>query len=220
MTIKRQRLADEVAEQLTSQIKEGQFLIGDKLPTEPALMEIFGVGRSTIREAIRNLSHAGLVRVQQGLGTFVEQSAASETLSDRLLRAKGKDLNDVRQLIELKIAEKAASNRTLADIEEMRRHLQQRDEMAQAHQAIRCIEADIQFHMSIARAAKSEIMLDLYKTIAGHLQDYFLELFADTEKFIETQRLHEDLLDSIIAQDPYLAWHAAAQITGQPVANI
>ncbi len=103
--IKRLSLADEVAGRLQEKIALGEYAIGEKLPTEPELMVVFGVGRSTIREAVRNLSNAGLVRVQQGLGTFVErQQVTSESLSERFLRAKGLELNEIRQLFELKVA--------------------------------------------------------------------------------------------------------------------
>ena len=216
--IKRQSLADEVANLLRQKITEGEFEVGQKLPTEPELMELFGVGRSTIREAVRNLSHMGLVRVQQGLGTFVEkQKEESESLSDRLLRAKGLELNEIRQLLELKIAEKAALNRTDEDITNMQHYLAERHKMALAHIPHKCIQADINFHLTIAKASKSEVLLDLYKTIAQHMQAYFLELFIDTEKFIQTQEWHQSLLQSIIDQNSQKAWEWAAKITGQPL---
>ena len=216
--IKRQNLADEVATRLVQKITDGEFGIGDKLPTEPELMVLFGVGRSTVREAIRNLSHTGLVRVQQGLGTFVEKKQpVSESISDRFLRAKGKELNEIRQLIELKIAEKAALNRSENDILQIRQYLENRKEMALANIPDKCIQADINFHLGIASAAKSEILLDFYKTVASHLQEYFLELYIDTESFIATQHMHESLLQSIADQDPKKAWEWAAKITGQPV---
>lgn len=215
--IKRQSLADEVASRLMQKIAEGEFAIGDKLPTEPELMTLFGVGRSTVREAVRNLSNTGLVRVRQGLGTFVEEKKiVTESLSERFLRAKGLELNEVRQLIELKIAEKAALNRTEDDILKMKQHLENRHQMALAHIPDQCIQADINFHISIATASKSEILLDLYKTVANHLQNYFLELYIDTESFIATQHLHESLLQSIINQSPEKSWEWAAKITGNP----
>jgi len=218
MMIKRQSLADEVAARLVQKISEGEFAIGSKLPTEPELMNMFGVGRSTVREAVRNLSQTGLVRVQQGLGTFVEKKQTpSESLSERFLRAKGLELNEIRQLIELKIAEKAAENRTDEDIAQIRKHLETRKEMALANIADKCIQADINFHLGIAIAAKSDILLDLYRTVAEHLQNYFLELYINTESFIVTQHMHESLLQSIEDKEPQKAWEWAAKITGQPV---
>lgn len=219
--IKRLSLADEVVNLLKSKIADGAYAVGDKLPTEPELMELFGVGRSTVREAVRNLSHMGLVRVQQGLGTFVErQKVESETISDRLLRAKGIELNEIRQLLELKIAERAASNRTEEDVEKMKSYLADRHAMAVANIPGKCIQADINFHLTIAQASKSEVLLDLYKTIAQHMQSYFLELFIDTESFIQTQHMHQALLDAIIAGEPAQAWKWAASITGQPDTSV
>lgn len=214
--IKRQNLADEVVNLLRQKITEGEFAVGQKLPTEPELMELFGVGRSTIREAVRNLSHVGLVRVQQGLGTFVEKKDVAESLTDRFLRAKGLELNEIRQLLELKIAEKAAANRTDEDILNMEHYLDERQKMALAHIPHKCIQADINFHLTIAKAAKSDMLLDLYKTIAQHMQAYFLELYIDTESFIQTQEMHEALLTSIRERDSQKAWEWAARITGQP----
>lgn len=214
--IKRLSLADEVAARLTEYITT--LPIGTKLPTEPELMQLYGVGRSSVREAVRNLSQIGLVRVKQGLGTFVEKHQTPvESLEDRFLRAKGLELNEVRQLIELKIAEKAALNRTDDDILQIRKHLEIRKQMALAHRPGPCIQADIDFHLGIAVAAKSDILLDLYKMVAEHLQRYFLELYIDTESFILTQDLHEALLQSIVDQQPQKAWELAATITGQPI---
>jgi DNA-binding FadR family transcriptional regulator len=218
MVIKRRSLADEVAVLLKKKIEDGDFPVGEKLPTEPDLMELFGVGRSTIREAVRNLVQAGIVRVQQGLGTFVEKLRDdSESLQDRFLRAKGLELNEIRQLLELKIAEKAAQNRSEEDITLMRAHLDERNAMALAHIPHRCIQADINFHLTIARASKSEMLLDLYHTIAHHMQAYFTELYFDTECFIQTQDMHESLLQSIVDKDARMAWEWAAKITGQPL---
>jgi DNA-binding FadR family transcriptional regulator len=218
MLIKKRNLADELASLLVQKISEGEFPVGDRLPTEPELMAMFGVGRSTVREAIRNLSQTGLVRVQQGLGTFVEKvrQTPDESLSERMLRAKGLELNEIRKLIELKIAEKAATNRSDGDIEMIRTHLETRKAMALANIPDKCIQADINFHLSIAFAAKSEFLLELYKTLAEHLQSYFMELYISTESFVATQQMHESLLQSIVDQEPKLAWEWAAKITGQP----
>src|SRR6478609_8975829 len=104
--IKRQNLAEEVVNRLKQKISSGEFSEGQKLPSEPELMQLFGVGRSSIREAIRILSNSGVVRVQQGSGTYVESNPViAEPLSKRLQRCDANDLVEVRQLLELKIAE-------------------------------------------------------------------------------------------------------------------
>ncbi|MGX5820074.1 FadR/GntR family transcriptional regulator [Chitinophaga lutea] len=212
--LKRKNLADEVAIQLQQLITSGVYAIGEQLPTEPALMQQFGVGRSTIREAVRLVANAGLVRVQQGLGTFVASlQPAGEPLSQRLNRAHFKDLNEVRLLLEVKIAEKAAFHRTKEDIAKMKAHLKKRYDMAKAGDVEACCRADVDFHTSLAVASGNEIMVDLYKTIALHLLQSFKERYKDTRTFLDTQPLHKALLESIIDKDSAQALLWATRIS-------
>lgn len=216
--IKRLSLADEVGQRLQQQISLGRYSPGDKLPPEPALMQEFGVGRSTIREAVRILANAGVLRVQQGLGTFVEAASDNaESWSQRLKRAEFNDLNEVRELVELKIAQKAAIHRTEKDIELMQAFLLKRKETALANNIEECIQADIDFHRSIAAAAQNGILADLYSTLAQHLKKYFITVHTSTQPFIDTQQLHQQLLKSIVDQNPDKAWQWASRITDNMV---
>ena len=178
-------------------------------------MKSFGVGRSTIREAIKILANSGLLRVQQGIGTFVEQSASNkEPMDQRLKRARVQDLDEIRQLLEMKIAEKAAIYRTDSDIIAIRGHLENRKRAAAAGLIEDCIEADVQFHIAIAEASKNEILADLYRSVSIHLKNWFLQTHPDAAVFEETYNIHEQLLKSIIAGDAKKAWSIAAKITG------
>lgn len=212
--IKRNSLADEVAHRLQQQISLGTYQQGQKLPTEPALMQEFGVGRSTIREAVRILANGGVLRVQQGLGTFVEEGGGiEEPLPQRLKRAQFNDLDEVRQLLELKVAQKAAQNRSEKDLEKMAHHLQKRKEYSNANQVADCIQADVDFHSSIAEASGNSILTDLYKTVAIHLKKHFIEIHKTTGSFRITQQLHKNLFNSIVQQDAQKAWYWAQRIT-------
>jgi len=211
--IPRRSLADEVAAQLQQQITQGKYKTGEQLPIEPELMKTFGVGRSTIREAIKVLVNSGLLRVQQGLGTFIEGTEGiKEPLSQRLKRADFHDLEEVRQILEIKIAEKAAAGRTEKDLKEMRHWLNIRKQSAHNNLLNECIDADINFHTAIAVASKNEVLADLYKTFSKQVRKWFLTIFTDTTSFIKTQGLHEQLLESIKAKDTKKAWNTAAKI--------
>lgn len=212
----RSSLADAIVEKIKNLIKSGKYKAGDKLPSEPELMQQFAVGRSSIREAVRILANCGLVNVKQGLGTFVIlNEGLNEPLHRRLQRAGNEDLKEVRQLLELKAAEKAALNRTQRDITKMTSILKRRKAAAEKHNIEACIEADIQFHIAIAETSKNEILADLYKTIAVEIKKSFTLVHEDTSLFLEKQPLHEDLLQSIVDKDPKKAWRCAAEITGQ-----
>jgi DNA-binding FadR family transcriptional regulator len=212
--VKRSGVCDEVFSQLQQQISSGKLKKGDKLPSEPELMTQFGVGRSSIREAIRMLANTGLVRVQQGIGTFVEmQNGTPMPWYNRLQNSTSKDLNEVRQLLELTIAEKAAVNRTHKDIAILTKLLKKRLNAAQKNLADECIEADIQFHIAIADAAKNDILADLYKNIAEQIKKSFRQAYTNTELFVIKHAIHEELLQSIIDKDPKRAWKCVAKIT-------
>ena len=214
--VKRSGLCDEVVTKLQQQIASGKLKSGEKLPSEPELMLQFGVGRSSIREAIRILSNKGLLRVKQGVGTFVDvQNGTPVHWYDRLQTSTAKDLNEVRQLLELKIAEKAAINRTQKDIAILTELLKKRLDAAQNNQADECIEADIQFHIAIADAAKNDILADLYKNIAAQIKKSFRQAYTNTEMFVIKHAVHEQLLTSIIDKDPKKAFKCVMEITAQ-----
>ncbi|WP_255547545.1 FadR/GntR family transcriptional regulator [Mucilaginibacter sp. dw_454] len=213
--ITKRSLADEVASKLQQQILLGKYKPNEKLPIEPELMKSFGVGRSSIREAIKILVNQGLLRVQQGLGTFVEGNGNSrEPLNLRLKRADMEELDEVRQLLEMKIAEKAATNRTEEDIEKIGHWLKIRKANAVAGQLEACIEADIEFHTAIAEASKNEVLADLYKAVSVHVKNGFYAIYNDTSIFKDSQALHEQMLKCIINGDAKKAWHTAARIIG------
>ncbi|SDE57602.1 DNA-binding transcriptional regulator, FadR family [Mucilaginibacter pineti] len=214
-TIIKKSLADEVASRIMEQISLGHYKADEKLPIEPELMKSFGVGRSTIREAIKSLANSGLLRVQQGVGTFVEQASQNrEPMEQRMKRARIQDLDEVRQLLELKIAEKAAANRTEKDIVTIKSYLTARKQAALDGLINECIDADINFHIAIAEASKNEILVDLYKATAVHLKKWFLSIYPDTEIFIKTYSLHKQLLKCIIEKDPKKAWNTSVEIIG------
>ena len=116
MQLSKKSLAEELAGRLQGQFMSGKFEVGEKLPPEPELMQIFGVGRSTVREAVRILSNMGFLKVRQGAGTFVERlTPPDEPMERRLGRADLHDLDEVRKILEVAIAEKAAERRTAHD---------------------------------------------------------------------------------------------------------
>ena len=124
MQLSKKSLAEELAGRLQGQFMSGKFEVGEKLPPEPELMQIFGVGRSTVREAVRILSNMGFLKVRQGAGTFVERlTPPDEPMERRLGRADLHDLDEVRKILEAAIAEKAAERRTAHDAAVLEKHL-------------------------------------------------------------------------------------------------
>lgn len=209
----RKTLVEEVADRIREDIRSSKLTVNHKLPTEVELSQHFGVGRSTVREAIRMLVHAGILRVQQGVGTFVEAvTGIHEPFLKRVKRADHKDLDEVRKLLEMKIAEKAARNRTEDDMEAMVAFLELRRVAADANDLPACVDADIHFHTSLAIASRNELLTELYQTLAAQLKKWFIEQMNSTDSFVKTQELHEKLLDCVKKKDSAGAWKQAEKI--------
>src|SRR6266545_3088251 len=86
--LRRSPLVEQAIDRLREQVTSGAWPVGTRLPSEAALAAELGVGRSTIREAIRALASTGMVESRQGAGTFVRAAAAAEVgLETRLRRA-------------------------------------------------------------------------------------------------------------------------------------
>jgi len=208
-------LAEEVAGKLQGNILKGGYKVNQKLPVEAELMRSFGVGRSTIREAVKILVNSGFLRVQQGVGTFIKDTTGiNEPLFQRLKRADIKNIDEVRHLLEMKIAEKAAMNRTGNDISKLEYFLSKRTKAANENLIGECIDAHINFYLVLAEASKNDILSDLYKLFATQLKTELLETHEDTTYFKEAPDHHHKLLDSVLREDPKKAWHWSARITG------
>lgn len=213
--IRKKSLAQEVAEVLQHSIERGAFALNEKLPTEPELMQKFNVGRSTVREAIKYLSQSGFIHVQQGVGTFVISNSSNSFLDEKIERADFADIFEVRQLLELKIVEKAASNRSSSHLKQMRQRLDQRRLYAEQGDMLNCIHADVDFHTTIAESCGNAILYQLYKTMSVHVIKFFLNLYKDTSSFVESQKIHENLFEAISNKDTDRATKIATRIIGK-----
>ena len=216
MIIQKKSLADMIAETLKQQITEGTYRAGDKLPTEPELMKTFGVGRSSVREAVKLLVNMGVVRVQQGSGTFVAVPSNNDDVNIKMSTADRTELDEVRKIQDIAIVEKAVARRTEKDIERMRASLEKRKVNAEKGLLEECIEADLNFHIAIADAAHNRILANIYRSAATHLLSEFNRIYDGTDCFINSQTSHEKLLKHIIAGDLKNARKTATIIVEEP----
>ncbi|WP_343691817.1 FadR/GntR family transcriptional regulator [Chitinophaga sp.] len=200
--IHRKTLAEEVADRINDLIVNGTYRVGEKLPNETDMMTSFGVGRSTIREAIKLLANIGILDVRHGVGSFVNELVSSrEPIDVRLSKADTKHIDEVRAWLEIKMAEKAAMNRTEADIRNMAEVLQRRDHFGKTGQIEQSIDEDLAFHSCMAHATCNPVLEDLYKATAKHVKRYLLDTMRDTSIMTVTQQLHVELLAAITRQD-------------------
>lgn len=170
--IRRSKLYEEVADRLQRWILD-EMKTGDKLPPERLLAEMFGVGRSSIRDAVRRLQAMGMVEPRQGHGTVVcevSDHSIISPLSSVLIR-KSKlvaELLDVRKIIEPGIAARAAGNASPEQISAMEEILQrQAGKLSRGESAI---EEDSEFHYCLALAADNSVVLRVLDVLMDLLQ--------------------------------------------------
>lgn len=207
------KLADKVIFELQKEISLGKYKTGELIPPEPVLMEQFGVGRSTIREAIKTLSNAGILKVQQGAGTFVcEPPANTESLDQRLRRAAQNEVKDVRSLLEVEIVHLAVQQRQPEDLSNMKKALEERWQAILNNAYNDCADADIRFHRAIALASHNSVLADLYQTFTAIIRESFQLRELDVQVFKNTHELHVMLLKAIEQQQAAKAVKAVKQI--------
>ncbi len=216
MQIQRKTLAQEVADRLIEGISSDEYTIGEKLPIESELMNIYGVGRSSIREAIKILSIKGILNVQQGVGTFIVAKNAQESLESQMNRAEIQEVQEVRSLLDSKIAGKAAINRTEEDLKIIKKYLNLRAQFAEENLATECYQADINFHLAIAEACGNKLLREIYKVATKHILSSFeIRHHNNTDSFKISQKIHTDLYQSIENLDSKKASITAQKIVDQ-----
>lgn len=196
-------LVDQVAAQMENLIESGHWPIGKKLPPEMELIEEFDVSRNTLREAIRALVHAGLLETKQGSGTTVRSSSMLGAAVER--RVKGSDLIEtleVRLALEREAAQLAALRRTKEDVSAMQLYIDECRQAAGQKDIEVFIKADIAFHKSLVKAARNQLLLDLYDHMTDSLYASIQNMMATDEAFDYDKEIHSGLLEAIRQQDP------------------
>ncbi|GGT63158.1 MULTISPECIES: FadR/GntR family transcriptional regulator [Actinomadura] len=170
-TARRSSLVDQVIDQLRGEITGGGWPVGAKIPPEPVLSETLGVGRNTVREAVRALTHAGLLESRQGDGTYVRAtSELSGAVRRRLETAELVEILEVRRGFEVEAARLAATRRTDADIAAIAVALARRDAAWAAGEHSAFVEADLEFHTAVVEATHNRVLTDLYRDFSAALR--------------------------------------------------
>lgn len=219
MPLSRQRLVEQVIEHLRQQLKTQTYPVGSRLPPEPQLMAQLGVGRSTVREAIRALAHEGLLEVRQGDGTYVRATAVAEPLAARLRQAKVQEVHEVRRALELEVVALAAERRNDDDLAEIRRWLAARSAALTNGDTATALAADIELHCAIARATHNPMLSDLYRMFAVALRDALGVLWDAAAPAVD-DRSHVDLVAAIAAGDAATAVTVTRQILARHEATL
>lgn len=201
----RSALVEQAIAHLQEGVEAGRWPVGTRLPSEPALAEALGVGRSTVREAVRALVHAGLLDVRQGSGTFVRSATVSDELSRLLQRAAVLEVYEVRRALEVEAAGLAARRRSDEDLDRMDRALAERDAAREAGARAGFLAADLAFHRAVVEASHNPLLTQLYASVAQRISRAIGDVVADDGLVEDTSALHHGLAAAVHGRDPAAA---------------
>ena len=209
-------------EQVESQIREailsGAFRQGDKLPSETALAEQFSVSRTTVREALRALAADGLISKVPGVagGSFVQSvdhrslgAVLGQSLANivRLGAITHREVQQLRLMLEVPSASLAASERSDADIETLRRIVGREKETTIDDPDVP--ELDISFHTAVAEASGNRVLASFVAALHRVTRPVSaLELSPEVGR--RTVRQHVEVVRAIEAGDAQAAGNAMA----------
>lgn len=208
------RASEEIYEQLREQIITGVFKPGDSLPSERSMMESLHRSRPTIREALRMLERAGLVRTAQGKGGAIVLEPGTNViirpLEDviSLTHISNGELLEFRELVETAFVGWAAERRSDADVEHLR-ELVAETEAAVDTPAF--FESDIRFHKALAEAAGNSlgktITEALHQLVTDVLRTNFYRQSPERqhEMCLEVVRNHANIVEAVAAGDAQTA---------------
>lgn len=209
MEKEKQTLAEITARRLLTMIQENSYAVGDKLPTEVELVETLGVGRNTVREALRILMSRNIVTIRQGSGTFIsdKNGVADDPLGFSMIDDRRKlteDLIQIRVMLEPPIAALAAQNATAQDIEALGAILSELEALIEGRQDY--AEKDSQFHAQIANCSHNLVMTNLIPVITDGIR-VFADSVQETE-YDQTLVSHRQIYEAIKARRPVEAQQA------------
>lgn len=210
-TVKKQSVTEQAVDILNDYILSGDLKTGEFLPPEKKLCEQLGIGRSTLREAIKILESNGLVRKKHGYGVMVVDEsveAAKGTLKLMLQRTGTTmdELMEVRNLNEIKTTELAAIHASEEDMAEIQSHLRiMRDNMASTEEYVK---ADIDFHMAIAKASRNKVFHLILLTIRPLIEEMIAQTLKVHHRPERSMKYHEKIFEAINGRNPDAAVHA------------
>lgn len=200
-TVQRHPLATQAAELLLDRIRAGEWPLGHKLPGETTLSAQLGVGRSTLREAIRELAGKGVVETRQGAGIFVTALDAGEDWDVVLKRASIASVIEARIAIETEAAALAARRRTTSDIRAIRRALAARAADGQSIDAY--VDADMALHRVIVEAAHNDVLRELFDGFIPRIRPAMIDMLKLRRSAVQPpdQPEHAAVVQAIVDQD-------------------
>ena len=203
----RTTLTADVCRKLLSHLVRGDWREGDRIPAERELCKLMGVGRASLREALKALEIMGMIETRVGQGTFV--CHRSEFLSRPLLwsisgndptqAADWTELVEARRLMESELAALAAERATPEELAAIERHIESMEKAIDRPEVF--LEADLNFHLSIAEAGHNRLLFNAVQLIRNLMRQWIGQTLQVKGTSAEALRQHKDIFQKITRHD-------------------
>jgi DNA-binding FadR family transcriptional regulator len=204
--VQRSSAVEAVIDQMQRQLTSGTWSVGDRIPGEYDLAARLKVSRPAVREAIRALSHIGVLEVRRGDGTYVRSAVDPRPLLRRFERASLRDVFELQQAYDVQAARLAARRRTADDLMRLGVLLEDRDA---AEDPVEFAEADVRFHIGVAEASHNALLVEAFRYFQSRLRESLSAVRLDRELPDAGPAAHRAVVEAIAARDSDAAGHAA-----------
>ncbi|MCJ8160003.1 transcriptional regulator LldR [Acinetobacter zhairhuonensis] len=212
------KVSDRVLQSLRHLIETQQMKVGDRLPAERKLCEQLGVSRSSLREAIQQLTSQGMLVSKVGAGTYLQQLPSSwsqhqivQPLSELMDEdpAYRFDVQEARIILEGGTAWHAALRATPEDIQHIRDCYDQITHFQSLGDDEQAARADANFHLAIAEASHNLVLIQVMRGVFDLLQFNVAlgrrKVYSEAHRFDQLHEQHLQVIDAIERRDPEAA---------------
>lgn len=189
---------------------DGTWPVDSKIPTEAQLAESLGVGRSTVREAVRSLANLGILETAPGRGTFVRSAnPVSNVLTDYIGTQSVADVLSIRRTLEIEAARKAAISISAEHLTKLRETYQDELEILESGNIEDAGSPPGDFHLALIAAGANQLLSELYTGLAKAVKQGIRDGRIISSPYEEKIRDHARILQAIEQHDVVEAVHAA-----------
>ena len=204
--VKRVPIVQQVEEQLRGSIESGTYEVGEKLPVEMELCQQLGVGRGTVREALRLLQARGYVEIKHGRGAFVAELHPNEDVGavEWLIQNEQelRDAIEVRRALEPMAARRMAEKGDQAARDDLKRLLNRFIEAVQLSDAAEVARLDEEFHSAIVEGSGNHLLIAINQQVVQGMKTFRSKTFQVPQNIRHAVRPDAAIVNAILDRDP------------------
>lgn len=197
-------LYEKIIRSIREMMLSGELKVGEKIPPERELADLFKVSRVPIREALKTLEFLGVIQNVRGDGMYIQNISIEELLDKMAFAIENtentiEELFIVREILENKASRLAALNRTEKDIEKLKKTIAEMESKIEEGKDV--YKLSLRFHTLIFEAARNKVLLGINDYLMG-----LLEVSREKTLFSSGHRktaldFHKQILENIIKKD-------------------